>query len=79
MQSLLGILASLRPSWIADVPIWKLKQNGLFSIESFYSFTNFGDLRCPYYKIIWKVAILEKVKSFSLVISKKLIAYRSLS
>ena len=52
------------PSRIADVPMQKLTQNGMFTMGSFYRFLNFSGLRCPYTKSIWKAPMPERVKVF---------------
>ena len=64
LPSLPVSLAPLRPSHIADVPVWKLTQNELFSIGFFYKFFNCGGLNCPFAKVLWRICAPEKVEIF---------------
>ena len=61
---LYGFFASIMLSRIADIPVWKLVHNGCSTVDFFYSFLNFGGLRCPYHNVIWMTPSPEKVKVF---------------
>lgn len=41
---------------------WRWEKLGLFSVKSFDRFLIDGGVTCPYYKIIWKVIALLKVR-----------------
>ena len=60
-DALNAILSNIKLSRLGDMPMWKLSQSDLFTIESLYNFLNNGGLVCPYHRVIWKAAISIKV------------------
>ena len=43
-----------------------------YIVDSYYRFLDSGGLVCSYYKLIWKAAMLEKVKEFLFILKNKL-------
>lgn len=63
LEALPCLVAPIRPSYTVNVPVWKLFQSSMFSVD-FYKFLNFNGMRCPFSKCIWRHQQRKKVKVF---------------
>ena len=70
LQLLYDLFFSTVPSRIADILLWKLAHNGLFTIDFSYKFLNFDGLRCPFQNTVSKTPSPKKAKVFLLLAAK---------
>jgi hypothetical protein len=61
---LIALLQSLNFSAELDSAIWVLESSDLYSVNSMYTFLNFGGVKCPIIKSVWTLKIPLKHKLF---------------